>query len=87
MVEAVHLKAQKRKATMTERDLAVLRASVEKRVEVTCVDGETVAGEVVMVCDDDVLLDAVRQPDGTVSSAEVLSVMFSEIAAVRAVSE
>ena len=72
---------------MTDRDLVILRANVDKRVEVICVDGETVAGEVVMVTDDDVLLDAVREPDGTTSSAEVLSVKFSEIAAVRAVTD
>jgi hypothetical protein len=69
---------------MTERDLAILKANVDKRVELICLDGETIGGEVVMLGDDDVLLDAVRRPDGTVSSAELLSVKFLEIAAVRA---
>jgi hypothetical protein len=72
---------------MTEYDLALLRANERKRVELTCVDGETVIGEIVWVAADDVLLDAVEQPDGTVSSASVLSVRFSEIAAVRALNE
>ncbi len=72
---------------MTDRDLAILKASVDRRVEVICLDGETVAGTVVMVADDDVLLDSVRQPDGTTSSACVLSVKFSEIAEVHAVSD
>ena len=70
---------------MTEHDLAVLKASENKRVEVVCVDGATVIGEVAWVTADDVVLDAVQQPDGTISSASALSVKFSEIAAVRAV--
>ena len=70
---------------MTEHDLAILKASENKRVELTCVDGATVIGEVTWVTAADVLLDAVQQPDGTVSSASTLSVTFSEIVAVRAV--
>ncbi len=57
---------------MTEHDLAVLNASKNKRVELTCIDGDTVIGEVMWVTPDDVVLDAVQQPDGTVSSASVL---------------
>ena len=79
---------------MTEHDLATLKANVHqrkanvhKRVELICFDGETVEGEVVTVGDDDVLVDAVRRLDGTVSSAEVLAVKFSEIEAVRIVNE
>ena len=68
---------------MTAHDLAVLNASIGKRVKLTCVDGDTIIGEVVMVSAEDVLLDAVRQPDGTESSATVLSVRLPEIASVQ----
>ena len=70
---------------MTEHDLALLKAS--ERVELICLDGETIVGDVVMVSAEDVLLDAVRQSDGTESSASVLSVTLAEIASVRSVSE
>jgi hypothetical protein len=68
---------------VTEAALAFLKANIGRRVEVTCVDGEIVVGEVVMVSADDVLLDAIRQSDGTESSASVLSLQFGEIALVR----
>lgn len=70
---------------MTEHDLALLKAS--ERVELICLDGEIIVGDVVMVSTEDVLLDAVRQSDGTVSSASVLSVTLAEIASVRSVIE
>jgi len=70
---------------MTDHDLAILKASTTKRVEVTCLDGEIVVGELVMVSAEDVLLDAVVQPDGTESSSSVLSVGLSEIASVRVI--
>jgi len=52
-----------------------------------CVDGETITGDIVMVSAEDVLLDAVRQPDGTESSASVLSINLTEIASVLPVSQ
>lgn len=72
---------------MTEHDLAALKTNINKRVELTCVDGETIVGEVVMVSASDVLLDAVRRSDGAESSAFVLSVKFTEIASVRPASQ
>jgi hypothetical protein len=72
---------------MTEDDLALLTVSENKRVELTYVDGGTVIGEVAWVTADDVILDAVLQPDGTLSYVSALSVKFSEIAAVRVVNE
>jgi hypothetical protein len=68
---------------VTEAALAFLRANIGRRVEVTCVDGEIVVGEVVMVSADDVLLEAIRQRNGTDTSAYVLSLQFGEIASVR----
>jgi small nuclear ribonucleoprotein (snRNP)-like protein len=68
---------------VTDNDLATLNASIDKRVELTCTDGAIVIGDVIWVSPDDVLLDAVQQNDGTISSATVLAVSFDEIAAVR----
>ena len=72
---------------MTDSDLVVLKANVDKRVELTCVDGETISGELVMVSSEDVLLDAVRRGDGRESSESVLSIRFTEIASVRPLSQ
>ena len=70
---------------MTDRDLAILKTSIAKRIELTCLDGEIVVGELVMVSAEDVLVDAVLQPDGTESSSSVLSVSLREIASVRVI--
>ena len=72
---------------MTDDDLAVLKANTDKRVAVTCRDGEIVIGAVVMVSVEDVLLDDILQPDGSTTMETVLSVPFSEIASVRPADE
>lgn len=69
---------------MTEEDLALLKARTNMRVELTCVDGQIIVGEVFMVSND-VLLDGLLQPDGSVSYAKALSLQFAEIASVKAV--
>jgi hypothetical protein len=72
---------------MTEHDLDLLTANIRNRVELTCVNGETISGEVVTVSASDVLLDGVCRSGGAESSAFVLSVEFTEIASVRPLSQ